>query len=233
MSALVILILAATTFAASHLLLSHPLRAPLVARIGEQLFLGLYSLIAAGALVWLILAFDAVPPSAPLWRVNDGTWIGATLVMLLASVLLAGSLFRNPALVSPGAPGALPTRARGVFAITRHPMNWSFTLWGLCHIAVYPGAANFILCGMIVVLALVGSALQDAKKRALQAERWLTWQAMTSFWPFAAAISGRARLRGFGWIAPSLGVLIWLVATWAHNPIAHVAAGPWRWITPA
>jgi uncharacterized membrane protein len=229
MSALAILTLAALTFAGSHLLLSHPLRAPLVARIGEQLFLGVYSLVAAGALVWLVLAYAAVPPSPPLWSASDGVWIGATLVMLLASVLLAGSLFGNPALPGP-ATGALPGRARGVFAITRHPMNWSFTLWGLCHIAVFPVAANAILCGMIIALALVGSALQDAKKRALQGERWIAWEAKTSFWPFAAILSGQASLAGFGWLAPVLGVLIWLIATWAHSPIAGVAAGVWRWI---
>jgi uncharacterized membrane protein len=229
MSALAILTLAAATFAGSHLLLSHPLRAPLVARVGEQAFLGVYSLVAAAALIWLVVAYIAVAPAPPAWPVSDGVWIAVTVVMLLASVLLAGSLFGNPALPGPGS-SALPGRARGVFAITRHPMNWSFTVWGLCHIVIYPVTASFILCGMIIALALVGSALQDGKKRALQAERWLAWEARTSFWPFAAVISGRASLKGFGWIAPGLGVLIWLVATWAHSPVAGVAAGIWRWI---
>ena len=39
-------ILAGIAFLGTHFLLSHPLRAPLVARVGEQAFLGLYSLVA-------------------------------------------------------------------------------------------------------------------------------------------------------------------------------------------
>ncbi|MGK3871081.1 NnrU family protein, partial [Enterococcus faecium] len=74
------------------------------------------------------------------WDVGDGLWITVTLVMLLASLLLMGSLIGNPALPGP-APKSAPT-PRGVFTITRHPMMWAFALWALCHIAIMPNAAN-------------------------------------------------------------------------------------------
>ena len=150
--------------------------------------------------------------------------------MLLAAILLMGSLVRNPAMPAPGAEQRVPTEARGVYAITRHPMMWSFALWGLCHIAIYPVAANVVIAGAIIVLALVGAALQDRKKERLQPATWPKWEALTSYWPFAAVAAGRARLGGFGGHALGGGLVVWLAATWAHIPLAGWPAGIWRWI---
>ena len=221
-------ILAAIAFVGTHFLLSHPLRAPLVARIGDQGFLGLYSLVALATLVWLVLAYRAAPLTPMLWPVGDTLWAIVTLAMLIASILLMGSLIRNPALPGPDRPA--PAAARGVFTITRHPMMWAFALWGLCHIAVYPIAANLVLAGAMIVLALVGAGLQDAKKERLQPDRWPDWERKTSYWPFAAVLAGRTRLGGFRGHDLGGGVVIWLAATWAHMPLAGWAAGIWRWI---
>ena len=219
---------AAVAFVGSHFLLSHPLRTPVVRRIGEGGFQALYSVVAAITLLWLALAYKAAPATESLWPVGDGLWAIATAVMLVASILLMGSLIRNPAL--PGAKPAAPGEARGVFAVTRHPMMWAFALWGLCHILVYPLAANIVVAIAIIVLALVGAMLQDRKKEQLQPETWPAWEARTSFWPFAAIAAGRARFGGFGahtWLG---GVIVWLAATWAHIPLAGWPAGIWRWI---
>lgn len=70
--------------------------------------------------------------------------------MLIASILLMGSIVRNPALPNPGRPTPVPAEARGVYAITRHPMMWAFALWGMCHIAVYTVAANIIVAVAII-----------------------------------------------------------------------------------
>ena len=107
-----------------------------------------------------------------------------------------GSIVRNPALPNPGSPTAVPAEARGVYAVTRPPMMWAFALWGICHIAVYPAAANIILAAAIIILALVGAALQDLKKEALQPDTWPEWEMKTSYWPFGAIVSGKARLGG-------------------------------------
>jgi len=149
--------------------------------------------------------------------------------MLLASILLMGSIVRNPALPNPGPPTAVPAEARGVYAVTRHPMMWSFALWGLCHIAVYPVAPNIIIAGAVIVLALAGAAGQDRKKEALQPGTWPVWESKTSYWPFAAIISGKAKLGGFGMHALAGGLVLWLVATWLHMPLAGWKAGIWRW----
>jgi uncharacterized membrane protein len=221
---------AAVAFVGSHFVLSHPLRRPLVGVMGEGGFLGVYSGVAAATLIWLALAYRAARPTTPLWPVGDGLWAGATVVMLLASILLMGSLIGNPALPTGGAPGKFPGRARGVFAITRHPMMWAVALWGLCHIVVYPTKKNPIIAVAMIILALLGAALQDRKKESLAPDLWPAWEAKTSYLPFAAIATGRARLGGFGLHTLAGGLVIWLAATWVHIPLSGWAAGVWRWI---
>jgi uncharacterized membrane protein len=221
---------AAVAFVGSHFLLSHPLRKPLAGAIGEAGFQGVYSLVAFLTFGWLIFAYIKAPLTAPLWSVGDALWALATVLMLIAAILLMGSLIRNPALPTGGRPSAFPETARGVFAVTRHPMFWSFALWGLCHIVVFPVTKNIVLSAAMVFLSLVGAAMQDRKKERLQPDHWPEWEAKTSFVPFAAIVSGRARLGGFGAHALMGGLFIWLVATWAHHPLTGWTAGIWRWL---
>jgi uncharacterized membrane protein len=224
------IVLAATVFVGTHFLLSHHLRRPLLKVVGEGLFQGIYSLVAAATLLWMVLAYRSAPPTALFWPVGGALWAAVTIVMLLASILLMGSIIRNPALPTGGAPPKFPDTAHGVFAITRHPMMWAFALWGLCHIAVYPMMKNIIVALAIIILALVGAALQDRKKKQLEPKLWPAWEAKTSYLPFAAIVSGRARLGGFGTHALVGGLVIWLAATWVHIPLSGSAAGIWRWV---
>lgn len=219
--------LAAASFVATHFLLSHPLRAPLVRRLGAGGFMGLYSLVAFATLGWMASAYRRAPVTEALWSVGDGLWALATLIMLVASILLMGSLIGNPAL--PGAVGEAPRSARGAFSVTRHPMMWSFALWSIAHILVYPVAANIMVAVAVLVLALVGAALQDKKKEVLNPKLWWAWEAQTSYWPFAAIAAGKARFGGFRPHDLAGGVVIWLLATWGHIPAAGIPAGIWRW----
>lgn len=226
---MVALFLACAAFVGTHFLLSHPLRAPMVARLGENGFRGVYSLLALVTLAWVAYAFHMAPKDAPRWTVDDNLWIIATIIMWIASVLFAGSFSRNPALPDPNAVRNLERPVSGVFAITRHPMMWSFALWGIAHILVMPTGANLLLSVSIIVLALGGAAGQDAKKARLMGESWQSWTRRTSYVPFVLPITGRAQWRA---IIPSLvvlasGTLVWLGATFAHGAIG---AGIWRWI---
>lgn len=223
-------IVAALSFLGTHFVLSHPLRAPIVSRIGEPAFLGLYSLVAFVTLGWLAFAFRGVPAEAPYWAVGDGLWIAATALTFVASVLFIGSLLGNPALPNPTGRSALTPEPRGVFSVTRHPMMWGFALWGIAHILVSPTPANIVLAKTIIVLALVGAFLQDKKKERLQPDTWPAWEAKTSYWPLAAVLAGRVKFTPAG-IVPVLGATaLWLGATWVHQPLAGFAAGVWRWL---
>ena len=215
------LALATLAFVATHLILSHPLREPLVARLGEKMFLGLYSLVAFATLAWMVLAWRSSGDPSPAWVAPLGWWPFASAIMLVASLLLAGSLVRNPALPHPGAPPAEIPPPKGVFAITRHPMNWSFMIWAAVHVTISGSARNLIVASGIFLLALVGSIGQDRKKRRLIGEAWRNWEARTSFVLFAALLQKRARWRDAVPNAVAIigGLLFWAVVTSLHVPL--------------
>jgi uncharacterized membrane protein len=181
-------------------------------------------------MIWMIVAYVGAPATVFAWSVGDGLWVTATVMMLIASVLLAGSFVNNPALPNPGAPSTASGPARGVFAITRHPMLWSFSLWGISHILVYPIAKTFIVTVAIIILSLVGAAFQDRKKERLQPQIWPAWERQTSYVPFAAMFAGRAQVGRFGPVAILGGLAFWMAATWAHIPFSGWHAGIWRWL---
>ncbi len=218
------LLIAAIAFVGSHFLMSHPLRAPLVRLLGDALFLGVYSLVSLVTLVWMILAYRAVPYGLGAWDAGDGLWALATVLMWIGSVLFVGSLLGNPAFPGVGANKLADKRPHGVFAITRHPMMWGFALWGLVHILIAPREENFILCGAIIILALVGAALQDVKKKRLLGADWKRWISRTCFLPFARgfAVPGAAALIG--------GTLLWLAAMYGHQWFGIAGAGIFRWV---
>ena len=226
MDALTSLIAANILFVGGHFAMSHPLRGPLVRTLGEKGFLGLYSLIQLGALVWIVIAFRAVGPGGwPLWNVSgDVPWAVASLLTIVAVVLLFGSLRGNPALPETSKQSIAQARASGVYAVTRHPMMWAFALWAFAHILVLPSARNGITAGSVAVLALLGAHLQDRKKQTLLGDAWKSWEAKTSYWPNFARLGGA----GIGlWIA---GIIGWVLFTWAHVWLAYVPAGIWRWV---
>ncbi|WP_066801569.1 NnrU family protein [Sphingomonas soli] len=225
------LIAAAIAFVGLHFLLSHPLRRPLVERIGEGPFLGLYSVAALATLAWMAFAYRAAPPELLWWNLDGWGWAIASAAMAIGSVLFAGSLFGNPAFPNPKAGGHEAIgNASGVYAITRHPMMWGFAIWSLVHFAAFPTSAHLVLTAAILILALVGAALQDAKKTTL-VPAWRDWKARTSYLPFAAQIADRAPWSAGGTRAILGGLILWLAASWAHEPLGGAfAAGVWRWL---
>ncbi|HLL31996.1 MAG TPA: NnrU family protein [Allosphingosinicella sp.] len=227
MIATVSLALATLAFVGTHLAMSHPLRTRLVQNVGEQGFLALYSAVAFVTLVWMILSYRAVDESFPLWIAPGWAWPAASGVMLVACILLAGSFFRNPAFPHPGAKPEAPRAASGVFAVTRHPMNMAFILWALVHIALWGGVPNLIVAGGILVLAVLGSIGQDHKKLNVVGEPWRAWMGRTSFVPFGALLTGRAKWGALreAWPAVLIGLLLWLAITWLHAPeVSPIAA---------
>jgi uncharacterized membrane protein len=215
------LTLATLAFVGTHLLMSHPLRAGLVARLGALGFLGLYSLVSAVTLVWMIVAYRQGSDEGLLWIGPLWWWPFASAIMLAASILLVGAFGGNPAFPNPKAGKAPIGPARGVFAISRHPMNMSFILWALVHISISGSPRNLVVTAGILILALVGSVGQDRKKARLLGEIWRDWMARTSFMPFGALVSGKARWRDAwpGWIAVVGGVVLWALATSWHAPL--------------
>jgi uncharacterized membrane protein len=226
--ALASLALATLAFVGSHFLLSHPLRLRLVQNLGETGFTIVYSIVAALTLLWVVVSWREADQWTPLWIAPGWWWPVASGLMLLASVLLVGSLARNPAFPHPGVEPKAVRPATGVFAITRHPMNMAFALWALVHLSLWWSPRNLIVAAGILVLAVGGSIGQDAKKRAVQGQSWIAWERRTSLVPFAALLVGRAKWKDAapGWIALGGGLLFWLLVTAFHA----TTVSPLAWI---
>ncbi|OJW62732.1 MAG: MFS transporter [Sphingomonadales bacterium 63-6] len=223
---LISLIAASTAFTGGHFVLSHPLRAPLVRVLGEKPFLGVYSLVALASMVWMVLAFRASPPGSGGLNgmAGDVAWILASLLTLAALVLLLGSFRGNPAMPETPLEKIAVASPTGVFAVTRHPMMWGIALWAVAHILIGWSARTTIVATAILILALVGSHLQDRKKAALLGNTWIQWETRTSFWP------RWSKLLSVGLPLWLIALVLWLEATYGHIHAAGVPAGIWRWV---
>jgi uncharacterized membrane protein len=221
MTPLVSLTLATLFLIVTHFALSHPLRAPLVRLLGERGFIFFFMAVAVAALVWMSMAWGGTAADAG-WVAPPWWWPVASAINLFASILLAGSLVRNPAIPRHGAaPRPIARQPTGVFAITRHPANWSFMLWALAHLSISNSTRNLVVAGGVLFLAFFGTLAQDIKKERQLGTAWRDWEARTSFVPFAALLGGRNPWRAAnpGWIALLGGLVFWAVVTSYHAPL--------------
>lgn len=228
--------MATLTIAALFWLLIHlgvagsALRGVLIARLGDNGFRGLFSLLSAIGLAGLIWGYGAARGaenvalwSAPRWL----HWL-ALLLMLPASMLLAGALtVPNPGLVGADKLLARAEAARGMLRVTRHPMLVAFALWALVHLAANGDLASALLFGSVLVVALAGMRSIDAKRARSMPADWPRFAAVTSILPFAAIAAGRNRLvLAELWLPIALGAAVWLALAWLHPLLIGVRALP-------
>lgn len=215
------LALAMLAFVGTHFAMSHPLRPTILGRLGERGFSLFYSLVSFATLGWVILAWRAIDVSEPLYIAPLWWWDVASPLMLFALLLLLGSFAKNPAFPHPGAEPKPIRPATGAFAITRHPMNWSFAIWALVHISIFGSPRNLIAAVGILVLAIGGSAGQDRRKAAFLGEPWRAWQERTSFAPFGALLARRVGLKALVplWLPVLLAVPLWIAILYYHAPL--------------
>jgi len=206
------LVAATIVFLATHFVTSTPLRPVLVARLGEWPYRGAYSLVAFVTLGWMIWAY-AVAPREQLWT---GFREIAFVLVPLAFVLVACGYWRNPTMV--GADKLLKSEdpARGMIRITRHPIMWGIMLWAAAHILARGDLKSLVFFGGFLALALVGTLLMDARKKANP--DWPRFAAVTSHVPFVAIAQGRNRIdwREIGWLRPAVGLAAFFVVLLFH-----------------
>ena len=159
------LFLASLLFFAIHALISGTrLRGVLVARLGEGVYMGLFSVVSAGALFWVILSYGSAP-QVEIWPDLKGLKHVSLSAMLLASVLMVLA-FTTP---NPTAAGGEKSLARvqasgGIIKVTRHPFLVAVSLWSGCHILANGDLASLIFFGGFLALSLIGPRQIDAKR---------------------------------------------------------------------
>lgn len=216
-------------FVVSHIALATPpLRDVLVARLGATGFMIGYSILSLALLFGAIQAYQGVP-DRQLWTAGPTAWLVSNAVMLVASILFAGSLTpANRALA--GVPMRGPAAPTGVMRITRHPMMWAFALWAGVHMALSGNLPTVLLAAGLGVLALLGSAMQDVKKRRAMGADWAAYERSTSYWPLGAQLSGRQPWSSLwpGALPVGLGIGLYLLLTWLHPVLMKApAVGIW------
>ena len=198
----------------------------MVNRFGEKGFLGVFSVVALIALAWLITSYRAAPYFV-LWGSPIWTHDLAIAIMPVAFILLIASLSpNNPTMVS-----ADLERIRidnlGFFAVTRHPMLWSFTLWASLHIAANGDAGSLIFFGSFLLLAFFGTFAIDAKTRKSNPAGWGKLAHITSNLPFAALFGHRNTLSPKAAMWPlASGLTVYLLILFLHSWLFGVSPFP-------
>lgn len=220
------LLLAAAIWILTHLgISSTALRQRLVGTLGESAYLGVYSLVAAMALTFLILSWAHAPRDIWLWApAGWHVWWSLVLMLLACILLVLGVLSPNPTSVGQDNYLSRPEAARGIVRVTRHPVQWAFLLWAVAHVPANGDLATLVLLFAIAVVAGAGPLLIDRRRARSHPEGWAHFGAVTSNVPFAAIIQGRNRLalRELGWFRLLLALAVYLLIIVSHRWIAGV-----------
>ncbi len=222
------LLAAALFLLASHYgIASTPLRGFLVSRIGLGPYRGLYSLIALGAIIWVVVAFNRAPVGPLLWDLGLAGAVMPLILMPIALLLLIGGLTApNPTNAGGEKQLEEPDLASGALRITRHPIQWAIGLWAIGHLAANGDLSPVILFGLFAVLSLLGTLLLDHRYRRDKGALYAPFELSTSNLPLLAIIQGRqslgAAIREIGLIRAGGTVVLYGALMHFHAWIAGV-----------
>ena len=206
------LVAATVAFVLTHLASGTPLRAKLIAALGDWPYRGLYSALAfvtLGAMIW---GYGRAP--------HEVLWAGwrhlPLVVMPLALILIVSGYRRNPTMVGADALLKSEDPARGMIRITRHPIMWGIMLWAATHILANGDLRSLVFFGGFLLVALLGTLSLDRRKRA--DPNWPRFAAATSHVPFVAVAQGRNHLawREIGWTRPLVGLAAYAILLVLH-----------------
>ncbi len=188
------LALAAIYFLGIHVFVSGSgLRDRIVAKTGEPVFQGLFSLLSLVGIVWLVRAYT-VAPTITLW--TSALWFRPiVLLLVLVAALLVVIGLTTPSPTAMGGDALLEEAepATGILRISRHPFLMGVALWAATHLVASGDAAGTVLFGTMFVLGAIGPRLIDKKRARRLGESWRPFAQSTSVLPFAAIAGGRNR----------------------------------------
>ena len=211
----------------SHLgISSTPLRGTIVGLVGERGYLGIYSLIAAGALANVIWVYSDVPRFDYIWLPNpDLYWVAKVTMPVALFLALGGFMVKNPTNVgmSIDDPAKAADMATGVTRITRHPFQWGVIIWAIGHIVANGDWVSVIFFSSFLLLSLLGSFLMDVKKAQTMGEGWAQYASVTSNVPFVAVVTGRNRLEWSElWLPAAVALAAYAALYYFHEALFGV-----------
>lgn len=222
------LILASLAFVGAHMLMSHGnIRRSLVARLGLWPHRGLYSLVSFITFGWMIWAYMQAPGDVLFIPHMSLRHMPMTLMLLACFFLVSGYTIINPSGVGMegrGAPGHIP----GILKITRAPIMWGTALFAFSHLLANGDAAAWIFFGALTLLAIGGGWHLDQRKTKEARPEWLALRKESSFFPFSAVLSGRAKLKisDLGWWRLVLTLVLYAALMAAHSAVIGVTPMP-------
>lgn len=194
------LIAAACVFLGIHLFVAGTrLRDVITGAIGENVYLGLFSLASLATIAWLVMAYNAAQAAGtdPLlytpW--TDMRHLAIPVVALAFLLGVSGLLLPNPTSVKQEGAAAKADTVKGVLRITRHPFLWGVAIWSAFHLSTSGDEASVIFFGTFLLLSLSGTVSIDAKRRRKLGEGWSAFASKTSNIPFVAIGAGRNVLK--------------------------------------
>ncbi len=202
------------------------LRDRLVAAIGLRAYMVVFSLASVATIVWLVSAYKAAPYVETWGQLQ--WWKPFAIALMLPAFLLVVVGLTTPNPTSVAQEGLVGQAPRGIVRITRHPFLIGVALWSTVHLVGNGDAASLLFFASLLVVSVAGTVSIDAKRRrALGAAAWDGFARQTSIVPFAAVLSGRAKLAWpeLGWWRPVAGVAAYALMLGGH---AHlIGVSPW------
>lgn len=222
---------AAAFFVGGHFALSSlPVRRVLIARLGDNAFRGIYSVVMMVALVWTVMSYRAAPFLELYQPPGFGHWAAIVLMLFACIFLVASFLGRN--VTSVGGEQKLDSAQiyapHGVYTITRHPMLTGTALWSIAHLLANGDAASVLLFIAILILSVGGALHIDYRRARTLGPAWGPVALTTSALPFLAAAQGRCKLdwAGFGLVPVAGGLALYLILLVVHPYLAGVVLIP-------
>ncbi|MDG2333513.1 MAG: NnrU family protein [Myxococcota bacterium] len=220
MSPTVLIVCLWLAFGASHILLSSVgLRPRLVGVLGEKGFMGVYSLVSLATFVPLVSVYFAHKHEGMLfWAPGAGPllfWLISAGMAVAFILLVAGVLTPSPASMGAGG-GESPTEARGVHLITRHSVFMALGIFGLLHLLVNGYATDIAFFSGFPIFVVIGAVHQDRRKLHPPNSPYRAFYAATPLFPFTGPRTLEG-LRGLGWRAPAIGILLTAVVRYFHS----------------
>ncbi len=222
------IILASLFFIGIHIFVSGTrMRDALVQRLGENGYLGLFSVLSIVGVVWLCRAYSHNSSIIECWDMTSGFGPVGFILLLVAFLLVGvGMTTPSPTAVAGGALLEKDGVAKGVLRITRHPALSGVCIWAFVHLVQKGDLASLIFFGTFLFVAGVGQITIDARRARAHGEHWKRFAEQTSAIPLMAIVQGRNSLvlSEFGIWRIVLALVLFALAVTFHEKLFGVVA---------